>query len=82
MEERNFISYLAPPLTLLSSNYSYQALLDEYEERLRLVEEDLKWLLSIPYQKFWCQIIYDISCQKSLDSYLKLAPRLINYLLY
>ena len=75
MEERNFISYLAPPIALLRANDNYQASLDEYEERLRLVEQDLKWLLSLSYQKFWCQIIFDQSCQKSLDSYLKLAPR-------
>ena len=76
MEERNFITYRPPPLSILSrTRRDYQASLDEYQERLKLIETDLKWLLSQNYQKFWCQSIYDESCQKMIDSYLKLAPR-------
>ncbi|CAF0807739.1 unnamed protein product [Brachionus calyciflorus] len=74
--ERQFLTYTAPPLSILNpSSIDYQATLEEYEERLKIIEQDLKWILSLPYQKFWCQIIYDLSCQKMIDSYLKLAPR-------
>jgi activating signal cointegrator complex subunit 2 len=48
---------------------------DEYKERLLIIEKDLEWLLHLSYQKFWSQIVYDKSCQKMIDSYLKLAPR-------
>lgn len=76
MVERNFITYSPPPLSILShTNSDYQASLEEYDERLKLVVLDLKWLLSLDYQKFWCQSIYDPSCAKMIDSYLKLAPR-------
>lgn len=76
MEDRSCISYVPPPLAILSeTNVEYQASLEEYTERLKLVEMDLKWLLSLSYGKFWCQVIYDSTCQSMLDSYLKLAPR-------
>lgn len=74
--ERQFLTYKSPPLSILNpSSFDYQASLEEYEERLKLIEQDLKWLLALPYQKFWCQVIYDSSCQKLIDSYLRLAPR-------
>ena len=81
MEERNFIAYQAPPISLLTKEKStYQADLDEHEERLYLIEQDLKWLLTLTYQKFWCQVVYDSSCQNMLDSYLRLAPRYLKTL--
>lgn len=57
------------------SSLEYQACLEEYEERLKIIDQDLKWLLALNYQKFWCQVLFDQSCQNLLDSYLKLAPR-------
>ncbi|RNA20224.1 activating signal cointegrator 1 complex subunit 2 isoform X1 [Brachionus plicatilis] len=74
--ERQIIPYLAPPLSILEpKSVDFRACLEQYEERLGFIEQDLKWLLSLPHQKFWCQIIYDTSCQNMIDSYLKLAPR-------
>ncbi len=78
-EDHDFIAYQAPPLSIIAvGSYktpAYQATLEEYEERLRLIENDLKWLLTLPYQKFWCQVVYDSSCQRLIDTYLKLSPR-------
>jgi len=76
MIERGCVTYTPPPISVLSSDsYDYQASLDEYLERLELCFLDLKWLLSLNYQNFWCQIIYDTTCRDLIDSYLKLAPR-------
>ncbi|XP_042303524.1 activating signal cointegrator 1 complex subunit 2 [Sceloporus undulatus] len=36
---------------------------------------DLDWLLALPHDKFWCQVIFDETLQKCLDSYLRHAPR-------
>jgi hypothetical protein len=77
MTERNFLTYIPPPLSILAVNNKddYQSSIDEYKERLEIIEQDLKWLLKLTYQKFWCQVIYDNSCQQLIDSYLKLSPR-------
>ncbi len=74
--ERGCVTYTPPLISVLSPDSpDHQASLDEYLERLELCFLDLKWLLSLNYQKFWCQIIYDTTCQGLIDSYLKLAPR-------
>ena len=76
MQERNCVPYVGPPVSILiKSSIDYQASLEEYHERLMLTEQDLKWLLSLPYQNFWCQMIYDDSAQRMIDSYLKYSPR-------
>ncbi|TRY87714.1 hypothetical protein DNTS_018538 [Danionella cerebrum] len=51
------------------------ALVEEYLEHAQFISEDLEWLLALPHDKFWCQVVFDESLQACLDSYLKHAPR-------
>lgn len=51
------------------------ALVEEYLERATFVANDLDWLLALPHDKFWCQVIFDETLQKCLDSYLHHVPR-------
>ncbi|XP_014397991.1 PREDICTED: activating signal cointegrator 1 complex subunit 2 isoform X1 [Myotis brandtii] len=48
---------------------------EEYLERATFVANDLDWLLALPHDKFWCQVIFDETLQKCLDSYLHYVPR-------
>ncbi|XP_066459886.1 activating signal cointegrator 1 complex subunit 2 isoform X2 [Eleutherodactylus coqui] len=66
---RHFIVYSLPPESCSS------ALLEEFLERVDFIVKDLKWLLALPHDLFWCQVIYDESLQKCLDSFLSGAPR-------
>ncbi|XP_063051723.1 activating signal cointegrator 1 complex subunit 2 [Engraulis encrasicolus] len=68
-EERCFIAYKPPP----EQNSSAQ--IEEYLEQAQFISEDLDWLLSLPHDKFWCQVVFDESLQRCLDSYLSCAPR-------
>ena len=70
------LPYLPPPISILNdAAHKNQANVDEYLERLKFIEVDLKWALSLDYQHFWCQIIHDKSFKLLVDSYLKYAPR-------
>ncbi len=76
MEDRQCVTYMGPPLSILTkTSFDYQASVDEYLERLTFIRDDLIWLLSLPYQTFWCQMIYDETAQRMIDSYLRLSPR-------
>lgn len=66
---RHFIVYTPPPESC------DPALLEEFLERVDFILKDLKWLLALPHDLFWCQVIYDESLQKCLDSFLSFAPR-------
>ncbi|KAM4051625.1 activating signal cointegrator 1 complex subunit 2 [Anomaloglossus baeobatrachus] len=66
---RHFIVYTPPP------GSGAPALLEEFLERADFILKDLKWLLALPHDLFWCQVIYDESPQKCLDSFLSCAPR-------
>ncbi|KAK2845311.1 hypothetical protein Q7C36_010165 [Tachysurus vachellii] len=68
-EDRGFIPY-TPPLEDHSP-----AQVEEFLEHAQFISEDLEWLLSLPHDKFWCQVVFDESLQRCLDSYLRLAPR-------
>ncbi|XP_077416584.1 activating signal cointegrator 1 complex subunit 2 isoform X2 [Vanacampus margaritifer] len=48
---------------------------EEFLERSRFILEDLEWLLALPHDKFWCQVVFDRSLQNCLDSYVQHAPR-------
>ncbi|CAK6440082.1 unnamed protein product [Pipistrellus nathusii] len=67
--ERCFVLYKPPPKD------NVPALVEEYLERAAFVANDLDWLLALPHAKFWCQVIFDESLQKCLDSYLHHVPR-------
>ncbi|XP_012660741.1 activating signal cointegrator 1 complex subunit 2 isoform X1 [Otolemur garnettii] len=67
--ERYFVLYKPPPTD------SIPALVEEYLERATFVANDLDWLLALPHDKFWCQVIFDETLQKCLDSYLRYVPR-------
>lgn len=49
-EERSFVPY-KPPLEDGSP-----AEVEEFLEHARFITEDLEWLLSLPHDKFWCQV--------------------------
>ncbi|XP_076125813.1 activating signal cointegrator 1 complex subunit 2 [Alosa pseudoharengus] len=68
-EERCFLLYKPPP----EKNSSAQT--EEFLEQAQFISEDLDWLLSLPHDKFWCQVVFDESVQRCLDSYLSYAPR-------
>ncbi|XP_061622920.1 activating signal cointegrator 1 complex subunit 2 [Phyllopteryx taeniolatus] len=68
-EERFFMPYVP-----LSEDPS-PAEVEEFLERGRFILEDLEWLLTLPHDKFWCQVVFDTSLQKCLDSYVHHAPR-------
>ncbi|KAM5238886.1 activating signal cointegrator 1 complex subunit 2 isoform 2-T2 [Ctenodactylus gundi] len=67
--DRYFVLYKPPPKD------NIPALVEEYLERATFVVNDLDWLLALPHDKFWCQVIFDETLQKCLDSYLHHVPR-------
>ncbi|XP_030741320.1 activating signal cointegrator 1 complex subunit 2 isoform X1 [Echinops telfairi] len=67
--DRYFVSYKPPPKD------NIPALVEEYLERAAFVAADLDWLLALPHDKFWCQVIFDETLEKCLDSYLRYVPR-------
>lgn len=69
-EERCFVPYKPPPEDGCSP-----AEVEEFLELAKFIAEDLEWLLSLPHDKFWCQVVFDESLQRCLDSYLQQAPR-------
>ncbi|XP_037536040.1 activating signal cointegrator 1 complex subunit 2 [Nematolebias whitei] len=68
-EERCFVPYRPPP------EGGSPAEVEEFLERARFIVEDLEWLLALPHDRFWCQVVFDESLQTCLDSYLRHAPR-------
>ncbi|KAM7415629.1 hypothetical protein PAMA_017926 [Pampus argenteus] len=68
-EERYFVPYT--PL----SEGSSPAEVEEFLEHAKFITEDLEWLLGLPHDRFWCQVVFDESFQSCLDSYLHHAPR-------
>ncbi|MEQ2209307.1 hypothetical protein XENOCAPTIV_028278, partial [Xenoophorus captivus] len=68
-EERCFVPYKPPP------EDGSPAEVEEFLEHVRFIAEDLEWLLALPHDKFWCQVVFDESLQRCLDSYLHHAPR-------
>eukprot|EP00070_Physeter_catodon_P029310 XP_028336204.1 activating signal cointegrator 1 complex subunit 2 isoform X2 [Physeter catodon] len=53
----------------------FTSAVEEYLERATFVANDLDWLLALPHDKFWCQVVFDETLQKCLDSYLHYVPR-------
>uniref|UniRef100_A0A8B9K9M9 Activating signal cointegrator 1 complex subunit 2 n=1 Tax=Astyanax mexicanus TaxID=7994 RepID=A0A8B9K9M9_ASTMX len=68
-EDRCFMLYQPPP------EDASPAQVEEFLEHAQFISEDLEWLLALPHDKFWCQVVFDESLQKCLDSYLRNAPR-------
>ncbi|KAF3695394.1 Activating signal cointegrator 1 complex subunit 2 [Channa argus] len=68
-EERIFMPYKPPPEECTPAE------VEEFLEHARFITDDLEWLLGLPHDKFWCQVVFDESLQRCLDSYLQHAPR-------
>ncbi|XP_070760584.1 activating signal cointegrator 1 complex subunit 2 [Enoplosus armatus] len=68
-EERCFVPYKPPP------EDGSPAEVEEFLEHAKFITEDLEWLHALPHDKFWCQVVFDESLQRCLDSYLHHAPR-------
>ncbi|KAM7391117.1 hypothetical protein PAMP_021833 [Pampus punctatissimus] len=68
-EERYFVPYKPLP------EGSSPAEVEEFLEHAKFITEDLDWLLTLPHDRFWCQVVFDESLQRCLDSYLHHAPR-------
>ncbi|XP_075625283.1 activating signal cointegrator 1 complex subunit 2 [Balearica regulorum gibbericeps] len=73
--DRSFVLYRPPPVV------RDPALVEEFLERAKFIADDLNWLLALPHDRFWCQVIFDETLQKCLDSYLCNAPRKFDALL-
>lgn len=67
--ERLFLQYCPPPAEGTAAE------LEQFLEQARFIIEDLEWLLSLPHDRFWCQVVFDQSLHSCLDSYLQMAPR-------
>ncbi|MBN3309281.1 ASCC2 protein, partial [Amia calva] len=76
MEQRGFVLYRPLPL------HGSPAEVEEFVELSQFIVEDLDWLLALPHDKYWCQVVFDESLQKCLDSYLCMAPRGLDSALY
>lgn len=50
-EERCFVPYKSPP------EDGSPAEVEEFLEHAKFITEDLEWLLALPHDKFWCQVI-------------------------
>ncbi|BFZ15923.1 hypothetical protein BsWGS_18962 [Bradybaena similaris] len=70
MEKMAFVRYTAPPV-----NPDDRAECDVWLERVNYLCDDLHWLLQLPHDKFWCQVVFDASLHKALDSFLQHSPR-------
>lgn len=68
-EDRFFVPYKSPP------EDGSPAEVEEFLEHAKFITEDLEWLLALPHDKFWCQVVFDETLQRCLDSYLHHAPR-------
>ncbi|CAH3186731.1 unnamed protein product, partial [Porites evermanni] len=71
-EDVQFVPYTPPPV---SESVLDHGIIEEWSERIALIDDDLKWLMSLPHSRFWCQVIFDETLQQFLDSYLQFAPR-------
>jgi activating signal cointegrator complex subunit 2 len=72
-KEVEFLSYVPPPPPAGEGEDSDLSVL--WLEALELMDSDLRWLLLQSHQRFWCQVIYDTTLHKMLDSYLRYGPR-------
>ncbi|XP_046389631.1 activating signal cointegrator 1 complex subunit 2 [Ischnura elegans] len=74
IEDHVYISYVPPPLirgkgVLARSEY------EEWVGRINEIQEDLVWLLELPYHKFWSQFAFDGRVTALLNSYIQNTPR-------
>ncbi|KAJ7376768.1 Activating signal cointegrator 1 complex subunit 2 [Desmophyllum pertusum] len=74
-EDVQFVPYTPPPMQLSSASVLDYGGVEEWSERMAFINDDLIWLLSLPHNRFWCQVIFDETLQQCLDSYLRSAPR-------
>ncbi|XP_071037755.1 activating signal cointegrator 1 complex subunit 2 isoform X2 [Parasteatoda tepidariorum] len=74
MESRYYVNFRAPPQSDLNSE-KLSPDEEEWLEYMVFIEEDLHWLLKLPYHRFWSQIVYDENLHRCLESYLSQAPR-------
>ncbi|GFN93801.1 activating signal cointegrator 1 complex subunit 2 [Plakobranchus ocellatus] len=70
IEPMVFVRYSVPP-----SDPDNRAEYDAWLERVNFLCDDLHWLLQLPHDKFWCQVVFDEGLHKALDSFLRYCPR-------
>ncbi|XP_076326218.1 activating signal cointegrator 1 complex subunit 2 [Tachypleus tridentatus] len=81
-EPINFILYKPPP-TIKSNkkldghemNDWEKADIEEWLDRMVMIEDDLHHLLKMPHHRFWSQVVFDETLKNCLGSYLSYAPR-------
>lgn len=73
MEKKQYIYYKSPPLN--DNEKTLNAEEEEWLDLMSFYEEDLCWLLKLPHNRFWSQVIYDEDVHKFLESYLAHAYR-------
>ncbi|GFS85656.1 activating signal cointegrator 1 complex subunit 2 [Nephila pilipes] len=75
METRKYVHFKPPNFANDTEQNGASAEEEEWLELAWFLEEDLHWVLKLPYHRFWSQIVYDESLHKCLESYLSQAPR-------
>ena len=55
-----FVPYSPPPVQPSSASPLDHGVMEQWIERMSFISEDLKWLLSLPHNKFWCQVKFSL----------------------
>lgn len=75
-EKVDFVLYKGPPpLSPLVAPEENATVEEEWMMRANYIEDDLHWLLRLPHDRFWCQVVYDSSLHECIGSFLHGAPR-------
>ncbi|XP_066910410.1 activating signal cointegrator 1 complex subunit 2-like [Clytia hemisphaerica] len=71
VEDRNFLTFTMPSNMQLEDKGEFST----WCERMIFIFEDLKWLLALPVNEFWNQVLHDTTLTSSLESFLQNSPR-------
>ncbi|XP_054719218.1 activating signal cointegrator 1 complex subunit 2-like [Uloborus diversus] len=75
METRTYVSFRLPPNSPEEEESHLTAEEEEWLEAMTFFAEDLRWILKLPYHRFWSQVTYDENLHRFLESYLFQAQR-------
>lgn len=70
-EKVDFVMYKAPS----GDSAADKAICEEWMTRATFIEDDLRWLLQLPHDRFWCQVVFNSSLHQCIGSFLHHAPR-------
>ncbi|KYM95064.1 Activating signal cointegrator 1 complex subunit 2, partial [Cyphomyrmex costatus] len=72
-DKRYFLRYIAPEI-YNEDGSEIMGAKDHWMEVVSYIIEDLNWLLTLPFYRFWSNIIYNSSIMDMLVSFLQEAP--------